>query len=198
MRLSRWLAAPPTRDAVNAKVTAVVADVLGVFGLDTDPEAWLVWGDDPAIRWTVLAPSDAGLVTVNARVNVPGEGPRASGKLTRWSRVQTGELAVETQGGHRLVTFQVEGHVLRGADGDADAIGDFAQVLFAAIDGRPTPAARPARKTAAKATAAKATAPKATGTRTGTKAAAATSTSKPAARAASSSRAGSTSTRPKR
>ena len=50
----------------------------------------------------------AGLVQVNVRVNVPGEGPRTTGKLVRWHRVQVGELSVEIQGGHRLLTFQVE------------------------------------------------------------------------------------------
>ena len=73
---------------------------------------------------------------MHVRVNVPGEGPRASGKVVRWSRVQAGELAVEIQGGHRLVTFQVDTQVLTGADDVADRIADFAQALFAAIDGR--------------------------------------------------------------
>ncbi len=39
-------------------------------------------------------------------------------------------------GGHRLMTFQVEGHVLRGSDEEAQAIGEFALELFAAMDGR--------------------------------------------------------------
>jgi hypothetical protein len=74
--------------------------------------------------------------------------------VTRWSRVQLGELAVETQGGHRLLSFQVEQQILRGADEDADRVARFAIELFAAIDGRPAPeaarggasAARSARK----------------------------------------------------
>ena len=57
----------------------------------------------------------------------------------RWQRVQLGELAVEIQGGHRLVTFQVEAQVLNGADAAADAIAFFARTLFAAVDGRPAP-----------------------------------------------------------
>jgi hypothetical protein len=84
---------------------------------------------------------------------VAGEGPRASGKVVRWSRVQLGELGVEIQGGHRLVSFQVETHVLNGADDTADRIAAFAQALFAAVDGRPAPAARrtasPAKRAAA-------------------------------------------------
>ena len=66
--------------------------------------------------------ADAGLVTCSIRVNVPQEGPRASGKLVRWSRLQVGELSVENQGGHSLVSFQVESQVLRGSDDAADEI----------------------------------------------------------------------------
>jgi len=94
------------------------------------------------------------LVLVNVRVSVPGEGPRAGGKVVRWPRVQLGELAVEIQGGHRLVTFQVETHVLNGADTAADAIAVFAQTIFAAVDGRPAPAPAKGRATPAKAGAA--------------------------------------------
>jgi hypothetical protein len=49
-------------------------------------------------------------------------------------------------GGHRLVSFQVEGHVMRGSDVEADAIALFARQVFDAIDGRsptvPAPAAK--------------------------------------------------------
>ncbi len=76
-------------------------------------------------------------------MSVPGEGPRAGGKVVRWQRVQLGELAVEIQGGHRLVTFQVETQVLNGADAAADAIATFAQTMFAEVDGRPDTGARP-------------------------------------------------------
>ena len=73
------------------------------------------------------------------RVDVPQEGPRAAGKLVRWSRVQLGEIAVEVQGVHRIISATVEGAMLRGVDADADAIGAFLQVVLAAIDGRPLP-----------------------------------------------------------
>jgi hypothetical protein len=77
---------------------------------------------------------------------VPGEGPRASGKIVRWNRVQLGELAVEIQAGHRLVTFQIETQALNGADATADAIAAFAQALFAAVDGRATLPSGPPKK----------------------------------------------------
>lgn len=117
-------------------VLRAAQDALGLLGAEHDPECWIVWGDDPAIRWTILAPIAAGLVQVNVRVNVPGEGPRAAGKLIRWHRVQFGELSVEVQGGHRLLTFQVESQLLHGADAGADAIANFIERLFAAMDGR--------------------------------------------------------------
>jgi hypothetical protein len=111
-------------------------DALELLGAERDPECWILWGDDPHVRWMLLAPSAAGLGQVNVRVNVPGEGPRAAGKLIRWHRVQVGELSVEIQGGHRLLTFQVETALLRGADAEADAVAAFVDRLFAAMDGR--------------------------------------------------------------
>ena len=74
---------------------------------------------------------------VHVRVNVPQEGPRASGRLVRWSRVQSGELSVEVVGGHRMVSFQLENVILRGADEEGDAVAGFAREVYAAIDGQP-------------------------------------------------------------
>ena len=116
MRLSEWSGRAPSKDATSAKVMAVVDSALAILGADADPECWVAWGDDPSVRYLVLAPTPAGLVQLSVRVNVAGEGPRASGKVVRWSRVQLSELGVEIQGGHRLVSFQVETHVLNGVD----------------------------------------------------------------------------------
>jgi hypothetical protein len=142
MRLSEWRAKPPNKDAVAAKVSAVVDPVLAAFGVGRDPESWIAWGEEPAQRYTILVPTAPGLVTCYVRVNVPGSGPRAAAKLVRWNRVQLGELAVETQAAHRLLSFQVEQLVLRGADAEADRIAAFALDLFAAVDGRPAPERR--------------------------------------------------------
>jgi hypothetical protein len=136
MRLSDWPSRAPRKEALAPKVVAVIEPVLRSLGAGPDPSCWISWGDDPAARYLVLAPTAAGLLMVHVRVNVPQEGPRASGKLVRWSRVQTGELAIEMAGGHRLLSFQVEGQVLRGSDAEADDIAVFALELFAAIDGR--------------------------------------------------------------
>jgi hypothetical protein len=149
MRLSGWRAKAPFKDSVAPKVLAALDSALVALGAEADPECWVVWGDDPRVRYQVLVPTLSGLAQVNVRVGVPGEGARASGKVLRWNRVQLGELAVEIQAGHRLVTFQVEAQPLNGADAAADAIAAFAQALFAAADGRPAAMTPKARKTRA-------------------------------------------------
>jgi hypothetical protein len=143
MRLSEWRASAPHRDAMTPKVLAVIEPLLTALGCDADPNVWVAWGDDPEVRYSLFAPTAPGLVTCNVRVNVPGEGPRASGKLVRWNRVQLGELGIESQGGHRMVSFQVEQQVIRGADDVADDVAAFALGLLAAVDGRPIPEPEP-------------------------------------------------------
>ena len=151
MRLSDWRTRAPHKDSLTPRVLAVVETVLSSMGAGSDPSCWISWGDDPAVRYTILAPTPPGLLVMHVRVNVPQEGPRAGGKLVRWSRVQIGELAVEMAGGHRLLSFQVESQVLRGSDAEADVIAAFALELFAAIDGRPytQPSRRRGRASAA-------------------------------------------------
>ena len=139
MRLSEWSAVAPSPASVAPKVLAVAGSALAALGASSDPECWASWGDDPTVRWMLLVPTPAGLVTAHIRVNVPQEGPRAAAKLVRWSRVQLGEVAVEVQGAHRLLNASIEGVVLRGADAEADALGGFLQAILAAIDGRPLP-----------------------------------------------------------
>jgi hypothetical protein len=151
MRLSEWRASSPSKAAGTAKIAAIVDPVLQALGAEPDPHCWVAWGEDPAVRHTIFVPTPAGLITSYVRVNVSGEGPRATAKLIRWSRVQLGELSLETQADHRLLTFQVEQHVLHGADDKADQIGRFALQLMAAVDGRELPPApvskrRPAAK----------------------------------------------------
>jgi hypothetical protein len=139
MRLSDWRAAAPAKDAVAAKVSAVVDPVLQALGAGPDPHCWVAWGEEAANRFTVFVPTDPGLIVCFVRVNVPGEGPRATTKLVRWSKATIGELAVETQAGHRMLSFQLESQVLRGVDAEADRAAAFALRVIAAIDGRPLP-----------------------------------------------------------
>jgi hypothetical protein len=136
MRLREWRDAAPRKECMGPKVLTVIDDAIALLGAEPDPDCWVAWGDDPTIRYTILVPMDAGLVFINVRVNVPGEGPRAQGKLIRWNRLQTGELAVEIQGGHRMLNFQVEGQVLRGTDSDAEALSDFVMIMYDGMDGR--------------------------------------------------------------
>jgi hypothetical protein len=143
MRLSEWQARTAHRESMAEKVLDPARDALELLGAERDPECWIAWGDDPQARWAMLVPTDAGLVQLNIRVNVPGEGPRAAGKLIRWHRVQVGELSTEIQGGHRIITFQVEQTLLHGADAEADAVATFVNLLLAAMDGRALPARVP-------------------------------------------------------
>ena len=136
MRLSQWRGEAPTREAMSQKVLAVVTPVLSDLGAPGDPECWVYWGEDPGVRYSILAPTLRGLAQCHVRVNVPGEGPRSSGKVVRWPRVQIGELSVEVTQGHRLVTSQVEGLVLRGVDDEGDRVAAFILALYDAMDGR--------------------------------------------------------------
>jgi hypothetical protein len=136
MRLSEWRKNAPSKDAGGPKVAAVVDAVIDALGAERDPHCWVAWGEEPAIRYMILIPTEPGLITSFVRVSVPGEGPRATTKLIRWSRLSIGELTIETQAGHRLLSFQVEQQVLRGADAAADRVAAFALRVIAAIDGR--------------------------------------------------------------
>lgn len=139
MRLSEWRASAPARDAAGSKVNAVIDPVLDALGAGPDPHCWVAWGEEPANRFTVFVPTDPGLIACFVRVNVSGEGPRATTKLVRWNRVSIGELSVDTQAGHRMLSFQLESQVLRGVDTEADRAAAFALRVIAAIDGRPLP-----------------------------------------------------------
>lgn len=166
MRLSEWRKAAPHRDSLTAKVEAAIGPVLGGFGADADPDCWILWGDDPATRWFLLVPTPAGLAEIGVRVNVPQEGPRASGKLVRWNRVQVGDFQVETQGGHRLLSFQIESQVLRAVDAECDPMAAFIRRVFAAIDGRSLPEPASARTPGARTPAGRAAATSSATTRT--------------------------------
>ena len=163
MRLSQWRASAPVREAVGPRIAAAVDPVLTTLGAAPDPHCWVAWGEEPANRHTIFVPTEPGLIACFVRVNVPGEGPRATTTLVRWNRVSIGELAVETQAGHRMLSFQLESQVLRGVDAEADRVAAFALRVIAAIDGRPLPALEDEKASPAKrgAGAAKA-APKAT------------------------------------
>jgi hypothetical protein len=139
VRLSEWRAAAPHADSMADDVMGVINPVLAGVGAPRDPHCWVVWGEEPQTRYTMLVPTEPGLAVIAVRVRIPGEGAHVSGRLIRWSRVQIGDLAVEGQSGHRLVTVQLEHLVLRGLDAEADRMSAFMAMVFAGIDGRPIP-----------------------------------------------------------
>jgi hypothetical protein len=139
MRLSGWRAKAPGRDGINPKVLETVGSILEALGAEADPHCWVTWGDETGSRWTLMAPSSAGLAVVNVRAGGPQEGARAGGRLVRWSKVQLGELAAEAERGHRLVMFQIEGQPIRGTDDNADDVAAFAGLALAGLEGRPLP-----------------------------------------------------------
>ena len=143
MRLSDWQASPQGQKVMTEKVGSAYGPALAVLGAEPDPEAHIVWGDDPDRSYVILVVADPGLIIVNVRVNVPQEGPRAAAKLVRWGRVQVGELSVEAHHGRRHVTSQVESIVLQGSDEEADEIGGFVGHMLARIDGRAVPQGKP-------------------------------------------------------
>ena len=133
MLLSEWRAAGTHPSAMTPKVDAAVEPVLRAMGAADDLE-----GGYHEVALLDLLP--AGLVFVHVRVSAPQEGPRASGKLVRWNRVQVGDYSIETHDGHRLLSFQIENQVLHGVDDECDPLAAFIVRLLAAQDGRLTAA----------------------------------------------------------
>jgi hypothetical protein len=135
MRLSQWRKSAPNNEALNGNVLAMLQPILVDLGADADADCWVAWGDDPESRYSLLAPTDAGLVNVAIRLQGV-DGPRATAKLVRWSKLSVSELSLESSGGHRLVAVQVESVILKGVDEEADRICKFTRGLIAGIDGR--------------------------------------------------------------
>jgi hypothetical protein len=144
MLLSEWGSEAPSSGCMSQAVLDVLGPVLFDMGAGDDPECWVAWGDDPEFKYSVLAPTAAGLVAVAVRLNPGGEGgPRATAKLVRWSKLQLGEFAIEAADGHRVVAVQVEGLVLKGTDDVAARICEFVRGLMAGADGRAFAASGP-------------------------------------------------------
>ena len=136
MRLSGWRKTAPTNDSMGGDVIAMLKPVLVDLGADADPTCWVVWGDDPQLRYSVLVPTLAGLILASVRTSGPEGVPRASAKLTRWPKLAVSDLTLESSGGHRIVAVQVESLVLKGIDDEADRICEFVRGLMAEIDDR--------------------------------------------------------------
>jgi hypothetical protein len=128
---------------MSNSVLDVLKPVLADLGADGDPSCWVIWGEDPEYRYSIMAPTPTGLATIAVRLNGGGEDPRVTGKLVRWAKLQVSELSVEASGGIRIVAVQVEGQVLKGMDEEAGKICEFVRGLLAGIDGRAWHAAGP-------------------------------------------------------
>jgi hypothetical protein len=135
MRLSEWRKTAPNEEALSGRVLAMLQPVLVDLGADPDADCWVVWGEDPESRYSLLAPTDAGLINIAIRLQGV-DGPRATAKLGRWSKLSVSELSVESSDGHRLVAVQVEALVIKGVDQEADRICEFVRTLIAGMDGR--------------------------------------------------------------
>ncbi len=61
MRLSEWRKSAPNEEAASASVMAAIVPVAVALRADADPHCWVLWGDDPLLRYTVLAPTRGGL-----------------------------------------------------------------------------------------------------------------------------------------
>jgi hypothetical protein len=136
MRLSEWRENAPLAEAASDAVMAVVEPLLVDLGASADPESWVVWGEEPGMKYSILAPSLGGLITVVVRPLGSQDGPRAVAKLIRWSKLAVSELNIDSTGGHRIVAVQVESHVLKGVDEEADHICEFVRDLIAGIENR--------------------------------------------------------------
>lgn len=144
MRLSEWRRRAPARDSLEAPVLDVLRPVLADFGADPDPECWVAWGDDPETRYSILLPVAAGLVTIAVRTPAGGEEARATANLVRWPKLTLGDFSLDAAAGRRVVVVQVESHILKGVDTEADRICEFMRGLVLAADGRGPLAAAPA------------------------------------------------------
>jgi hypothetical protein len=143
MRLSDWQVTLRGQKLMTGKVALAFGPALALLGAGLESDAYVAWGDDPDVHYSILVVGDAGLIIVVVRVNVPQEGPRASAKVIRWGRVSIGELSVDVTRGHRQATAQIESYILKGVDDDADLIGAFLGHVLTRIDGRvPPPAPR--------------------------------------------------------
>jgi hypothetical protein len=136
MRLSGWRKTAPAEESMTVEVLAMLEPVLADLGAEADPVCWVIWGDDPRVRYSILVPTIAGVVVAGVRTASQGGTPRAAAKLVRWPKLAVSELNLESSGGHRIVAVQVEMLVLKGVDEEADRICEFVRDLIAEVDDR--------------------------------------------------------------
>ena len=147
MRLSEWQKTTQGAKVMTAKVAAAYEPALRGVGAVRDPVAYVVWGDDPGVRYTIFAATDAGLGVCNVRVNVPQEGPRATAQAhplepRRRSATSTSRPTTATA----MSWSRWRARCSQGVDEPPTASRSWIAHLFARIDGRVPlgPRSRPA------------------------------------------------------
>ncbi len=134
MRFDDWRATPEGERHLTERLVALIDPVSRVLGVGTETACHVVWGDQPPARFQVLLATEAGLAVLNVRVNVPQEGPRISGRLVRWGRVQAGEVTIEAHSGHAQVSAQFEGQVLQGLDTAGERIAEWMIEVYRRVE----------------------------------------------------------------
>ena len=134
MRVNDWRATPEGGRHLTDRLVALIDPVAHALGAESDTACHVVWGDQPDARFQVLLATDAGLAILNVRVNVPQEGPRVSGRLVRWGRVQAGEVTIEAHSGHAQVSAQFEGQVLQGLDAAGERIAEWMIEVYRRVE----------------------------------------------------------------
>jgi hypothetical protein len=139
MRLSEWRRVAPDPDVLGRRARSTIDPVLTALGAESDPHALPVWGEDAARRFSLYVLSPTGLIGAGVRFDLPGEPPRVTARLIRWSKLQLSELAAETNGTHRVVSVTIDGQVFRAPDEAGDRIAAFVRAIHALEEGRPLP-----------------------------------------------------------
>ncbi|MGC8634130.1 MAG: hypothetical protein ACP5VP_05630 [Candidatus Limnocylindrales bacterium] len=135
MRFADWQATPEGSRYLTDRLVPLIESAARTLGAHDATPCYVAWGDQPEARFQVMLSTDGGLGIFNVRVSVPQEGPRLSGRLVRWARVQAGEVTFEAHSGHIQVSAQFEGQVLLGLDEAGERIAEWMTEVYRRVDG---------------------------------------------------------------
>jgi hypothetical protein len=135
MRFADWQATPEGSRYLSDRLVKLIESAAHTLGARDATPCYVAWGEQPEARFQVMLSTDGGLAIFSVRANVPQEGPRLSGRLVRWARVQVGELTFEAHSGHVQVSAQFEGQVLLGLDAAGERIAEWMTEVYRRVDG---------------------------------------------------------------
>ena len=135
MQFSDWCETDEGRRRIPEPLVTLIGNAMRTLGVPLDAPAHVIWGDQPGQRFMVMLACDAGLAILGVRPSTPQEGPRVSGRLLRWSRVQVGELAIEAHHGHVQASAQMEGQVLQGLDAAGAQVAGWMAEVYRRVEG---------------------------------------------------------------